>query len=99
MRQVIIWTNADTIHWRTYAALGGDELIISANACWQQWSFTIIFEIRNLYLPCVMIIVVELRKKSFDDNTWVYFAVKNIKIKHTLARFVLIFIDNARLSR
>ena len=25
--QVIIWTNADPIHWRIYAALGGDELI------------------------------------------------------------------------
>ena len=25
-RQVIIWTNADLIHWRIYAALGGDEL-------------------------------------------------------------------------
>ena len=26
-RQAIIWTNADPIHWRIYAALGGDELI------------------------------------------------------------------------
>ena len=26
MRQAIIWTNADPIHWRIYAALGGDEL-------------------------------------------------------------------------
>ena len=26
-RQVIIWTNADTIHWHIYAALGVDELI------------------------------------------------------------------------
>ena len=26
-RQYIIWTNADLIHWRIYAALGGDELI------------------------------------------------------------------------
>ena len=25
-RQAIIWTNAGPIHWRTYAALGGDEL-------------------------------------------------------------------------
>ena len=25
-RQAIIWTNADPIHWRIYAALGGDEL-------------------------------------------------------------------------
>ena len=25
-RQAIIWTNADTVHWRIYAALGGDEL-------------------------------------------------------------------------
>ena len=24
-RQAIIWTNADPIHWRIYAALGGDE--------------------------------------------------------------------------
>ena len=27
MRRAIIWTNADQIHWRVYAALGGDELI------------------------------------------------------------------------
>ena len=26
MRQAIIWTNADPIHWRIYASLGGDEL-------------------------------------------------------------------------
>ena len=26
-RQAIIWTNANPIHWRIYAALGGDELI------------------------------------------------------------------------
>ena len=25
-RQAIIWTNADPLHWRTYVALGGDEL-------------------------------------------------------------------------
>ena len=25
-QQAIIWTNADHIHWRIYAALGGDEL-------------------------------------------------------------------------
>ena len=25
-RQAIIWINADPIHWRIYAALGGDEL-------------------------------------------------------------------------
>ena len=25
-RQAIIWTNADLIHWRIYAALGGDAL-------------------------------------------------------------------------
>ena len=29
MRQAIIWTNADPIHWRIYAALGGDVLILS----------------------------------------------------------------------
>ena len=27
MRQAIIWTDADPIHWLIYAALGGDELI------------------------------------------------------------------------
>ena len=26
MRLAIIWTNADTIHWRIYATLGGDDL-------------------------------------------------------------------------
>ena len=25
-RQAIIWTNADTVYWRIYSALGGDEL-------------------------------------------------------------------------
>ena len=28
-RQDIIWTNADLIHWRIYAALGGDELTMN----------------------------------------------------------------------
>ena len=28
-RQAIIWTNAELIHWRIYAALGGDELMFS----------------------------------------------------------------------
>ena len=27
-RQAFIWTNADPIHWRIYAALGGDELTV-----------------------------------------------------------------------
>ena len=27
MRQAIIWTNADPVHWRIYAARGGDESI------------------------------------------------------------------------
>ena len=26
VEKAIIWTNADPIHWRIYAALGGDEL-------------------------------------------------------------------------
>ena len=25
-QQAIMWANADSIHWRIYAALGGDEL-------------------------------------------------------------------------
>ena len=25
MRQAIIWTNDDSIHWRIYAVLGGDK--------------------------------------------------------------------------
>ena len=29
-RHAIIWTNADPIHWRIYAALGGDELMIQS---------------------------------------------------------------------
>ena len=27
MRQVVIWTNADSIHWRIYATLEGDEFM------------------------------------------------------------------------
>ena len=30
-RQAIIWTNADPIHWRIYAAQGGDELTVSVS--------------------------------------------------------------------
>ena len=30
-RQAIIGTNVDPIHWRTYAALGGDELASPTN--------------------------------------------------------------------
>ena len=27
-REAIMWTNTDPIHWRIYAALGGDELTL-----------------------------------------------------------------------
>ena len=27
MQQAIIWTNADPVHWRINASLGGDELM------------------------------------------------------------------------
>ena len=30
-RQAIIWSNADPIRWRIYAALGGDELMPFSN--------------------------------------------------------------------
>ena len=38
-RQAIIWTNADSVHRRIYAALGGDELIleISIPSCPGHW--------------------------------------------------------------
>ena len=32
-RQAIIWTNADPIHWRIKAALGGDELNVDTLLC------------------------------------------------------------------
>ena len=32
MRQAIIWTNADPIHWHIYEALGGDELMGTATS-------------------------------------------------------------------
>ena len=32
MRQTIIWTNAEPIHWCIYVALGGDELIFQIPA-------------------------------------------------------------------
>ena len=31
-RQAIIWINADPIHWRIYAAIGEDELILFLGA-------------------------------------------------------------------
>ena len=34
-RQAIIWTNADLIHWRIYAALGIVELMMMAMAIWR----------------------------------------------------------------
>ena len=33
-RQAIIWTNADSTHWRIYAALGGDEFMCSVYVCY-----------------------------------------------------------------
>ena len=42
MRQAIIWTNADPIHWRIYASLGGDELIPEA------MNYTVKFRQQNL---------------------------------------------------
>ena len=40
MRQAIIWTNADPIHWRIYTALGGDEFYLGNQQpqCWFQSS-------------------------------------------------------------
>ena len=36
-RQTIIWTNADAIHWRIYAALGEDELsLLHKSLCFMQ---------------------------------------------------------------
>ena len=35
MRHAIIWTNADPIHWRIYAALGGDESIYLDFTWWR----------------------------------------------------------------
>ena len=37
-RQAIIWTNADLVQWRIYAALGGDELSFSYQCaeCWPE---------------------------------------------------------------
>ena len=35
--QAIIWTNADPIHWRIYAALGGDELTRYTCLIYQGW--------------------------------------------------------------
>ena len=41
-RQVIIWTNVDQIHWRMYAALGGDELnhVSKRGPKWKMYRFT-----------------------------------------------------------
>ena len=45
-RQAIIWTNADPIHWRIYAALGRDELIPA-------YSTTLLTYARNINPSCV----------------------------------------------
>ena len=38
-RQTIIWTNADTIHWSIYAALGEDKLNVGlADLYWLERS-------------------------------------------------------------
>ena len=48
-RQAIIWTNADLIHWRIYAALGGGEfwlikkpLAIRDGDCICEWDMSVI---------------------------------------------------------
>ena len=35
--QAIIWTNADPVRWRVYAALGGDELM-AESFIWIEWN-------------------------------------------------------------
>ena len=37
-QQAIIWTNADSIHWCIYSALGGDELKYQVNSAVQRGS-------------------------------------------------------------
>ena len=39
MRQAVIWTNADPVHWRIYAALGGEELSNIAFFYAHAWPF------------------------------------------------------------
>ena len=41
-RQAIIWTNADPIHWRIYAALGGDELKATETVYIQVYTFILL---------------------------------------------------------
>ena len=36
-RQAIIWTNTDPIHWRIYAALGGDEIVALKEHINESW--------------------------------------------------------------
>ena len=36
-RQAIIWTNADPVHQRIYAALGGDELSQGHGNLFEDW--------------------------------------------------------------
>ena len=56
--QAIIWTNADQIHWRIYAALGADGLIkwINFNPTVEVWewisSFVPLFIMDVITYPC-----------------------------------------------
>ena len=55
-RQTIIWTNADSVHWRIYAGLGGDELLLGD----QFWYYDAIF------------IIWEIPKYGHDMNISLY---------------------------
>ena len=46
-RQAIIWTNADPIHWRIFAALGGDELINESVYTLYVWGAAILASIEG----------------------------------------------------
>ena len=66
-RQAIIWTNADPIHWRKYAALGGDELTRRGHMATLIW-VDVGLVAQSHYLNKCWLIISDSHCRSFQGN-------------------------------
>ena len=69
-RQAIIWTNADPIHWRIYAALGGNELKGSSNFHITETSVSVMWEFEESFRFQLQLSSPSLHSTCFVWHWW-----------------------------
>ena len=91
-RQAIIWTNAGLIHWRIYAALGGDELRIMGltPSCWASLLKEMLHDTpcfaRNLSVWMSFTLIFYPNEQTDSFRVWIclYSSMKSPQPSHTL---------------